>query len=299
MTDVLTRLREANPVSSKDLAPSIEDVWQKLEDFALDERDQPKRRFDWPRTQRRVWSRLVIVGAGSVAVVAALLVFGTAGTGPSRAFAGWSATPTAAARGEIANALERCRAQLSSFTVSGRRTSFPRASWKPRLTDTRGPYTALILQSGAARAACLNGPSFTSTEANESHGRSSSSMLTPGSDKASVLSDLSGSGPIQNDWEVHESTRGGQPYTIVSGQALSRATRLTLELSDGRDVQATAGDGSFIAWWPGGSSARSARLTSGSCVTTQKLAFFDSMKPLRPGTSGPFPARRVCGPSSR
>jgi hypothetical protein len=284
MTDLLERLAAANPVRMDDLAPSIEDVWRKLDDSAP---AQPQSRRP-PRTigilRRRGLKRLAAVGVGAVAAGVAVLVLGTTGGGPSSAFAGWTATPTGPASGETAGALDRCTSQLAG--AGGGLSGIPAGGWQPVVTDTRGPFTAMVLQSGSASATCINGPSFTSTAANDTQastgsqhnpsqhtlsGRAAASSAPP---SVSVLGlGGSSSGPISQASQAQLTTSGGRQYTFVQGQVVAGVTRVTLVLSDGSNVQATVGDRSFIAWWPGSATTSSAQVGNASGVRTQQLTF--------------------------
>ena len=53
-------------------------------------------------------------------------------------------------------------------------------------------------------------------------------------------------------------------------------------LSDGRAVQATVGNGWFVAWWPGDQGIKSAQLTTPAGVKTQTF----NMPPGLPGPAG-------------
>ena len=80
------------------------------------------------------------------------------------------------------------------------------------------------------------------------------------------------SGPISQASQIHLSTTG-QPYTLVQGQVQAGGNRPNAGALHGSDVQATVADGAFVAWWPGGSHATAARVTSGSRMQTKQLTF--------------------------
>jgi hypothetical protein len=86
MTDILTVLREANPVREDQLTPSLEPTWQRIEQTR---RDGRRRRV------RRGWLALVAVAAAGAVV--ALLASGTTTT-PSLAARVYAAT---ASRGDV------------------------------------------------------------------------------------------------------------------------------------------------------------------------------------------------------
>ena len=94
----------------------------------------------------RVPKRWATVGVAAVAIAAAVLVLGTTGGGPANAFAGWTASPTTPARGQLRAAESACGKSARSVT-----------SLTPTVADTRGPFSMLVyLGSGAARV-CVTG----------------------------------------------------------------------------------------------------------------------------------------------
>ncbi len=253
-----------------------------------------------PRT-RALGPRMAL---GGVAVVAASTgaVVALVGLGSSTApaFAGWSATPTQPASGQTGTARERCASQLSS---TGGSQGIPATGWQPVLTDTRGPFTAMILRNGGANATCFTGPSFTTLQANSApggpsehtmSGSASGSASGSGSTSSAIgVMGLGGrpSGPISQASEAHLTTNAGQAYTFLQGQVATDVSALTLVRSDGSEVQATVADGSFVAWWPGSTDANSAQLASPSGTSTQQLSFTMLPQP-------PCPAGTACSSGS-
>jgi hypothetical protein len=236
--------------------------------------------------RRQVSRRLALTGVGALAAVgasstAALLAF--AGAGAPSAFAGWTATPTRPASGETAGALGSCTSQLAGAPQE--QPGIPASGWQPLLTDTRGPFTAMILKSGSTTATCVTGPSFTSTAASAAptggaseHVISSGHSASVGSASANALASVSalrpgGAGPITEASDERLTTDSGQGYTFVQGQVANDVTGITLALSDGSSVQATVAGGSFVAWWPGSTDPTSASVASSSGVMTQQLTF--------------------------
>jgi hypothetical protein len=248
----------------------------------------------------RTWAQHPRVAAGAAGVVAAssgaaVALFGL-GSGASPAFAGWSATPTQPASGQTGAARERCSAQLSG--AHGSQSAIPTAGWQPVLTDTRGPFTAMILRSGAASATCFSGPSFTSVAANSAQGGGSENALSSSASVSSQAGNTSlpssigvmgpggpASGPITQASQAHLTARAGEPYTLLQGQVAGGVNAVSLVRSDGTRVQATVADGAFVAWWPGSADASSAEVASSSGATTQALTFVPLPKP-------------PCGPAS-
>jgi hypothetical protein len=235
------------------------------------------RRIDYrPRAYALSPRAAIGAGAGLAATGGAIVTIAALSAGAAPAFAGWTATPTAPASGETASALAQCTAQLGG--QGGGQSGLPTDGWQPLLTDTRGPLTALVLQSGGATATCISGPSFASTAGTPEGGGSFNTEhklgVAAGSNPVSSVSALppGGAGPISQASQ-QQLTANGQAYTFVQGQVAAGVTGLSLTLSDGSTVQATVADGSFVAWWPGSATATSAAVTSATGTTPQQLTF--------------------------
>jgi hypothetical protein len=280
MDDLLERIAAINPVQAHTLAPSVDDVWHKLD-------DDPGRRSARRRTRhapepprRRVVRRLAAIGASLAVAGLAFLMLGPHGGGPSQAFAGWTAAPTAPASGQTESALGRCRSRLAQ-PGGGPASGIPLSGWQASVTDTRGPFTALVLHSGVASAMCLTGPSFTSSAATIP-GSYIQQWRLSGTDggTSGPLSLLGlgfsvprGAGPLVTQaLQADLATHGGQPYTLVFGQLTAGVRHVTLVLSDGRKLAATVGGRSFLAWWPGSAGVRSAQVTNAAGASARQLA---------------------------
>lgn len=238
-----------------------------------------------PHVSRRLaLSGVGVLAAAGAATAAILVAF--AGAHAQNAFAGWSAIPTRPASGQSATALAECSARLTSS--AGDQSGIPSNGWQPLLTDTRGPFTAMILQSDGATASCLTGPSFTTTLANAAQGSVSVHVMSNGSATAGqpTISVLGlgnpNPGPISQATQ-EQATVNGQPYTFLQGQAQLGTTALTFTLSDNSQVQATLAAGTLVAWWPGNAHPTAARATSSTGPTTQQLTF----TPLTPPNAPP------------
>ena len=272
-------------------APPVPDL---SSDWIAARRDHLVREIATPR-RRQVSRRLALSGLGALAAAGAataavLLAF--AGAGATNAFAGWSATPTRPTGSQTTTALGQCTARLAS--AGGPQSGIPTSDWHPVLTDTRGPFTAMILQSGSASATCLTGPSFTTTAANNAQpGGATQHTLsagTSGPPPAVSIMGLGGTstGPISQASQSQFTTSDRQPYTLVQGQVAADVTKVTLVLSDASNVRATVANGSFVAWWPGNANATTARLTGAAGTTTQQLTFtaISGSNPAHPNASG-------------
>jgi hypothetical protein len=80
----------------------------------------------------------------------------------------------------------------------------------------------------------------------------------------------------------HATDRAGGAYSLAEGRTGVDVTGVTLTLDDGSSVQATVGNGWFVAWWPGSQVVKSAELATSSGTTTQT---FDN-PPVPPGRAG-------------
>jgi hypothetical protein len=188
-------------------------------------------------------------GAGALALVISL------GAGASDAFAGWTARPTAAAPGQLAAAQASCEAGQS-----------PIGGLPLQLSDTRGPFTFSIYADANSSATCIKGPSFTAIS-----GSMSSDTVTVPAGRILLSSS-------------HARSRAGDAYSVAEGRAGAGVTGVTLTLDDGSTVQATVGNGWFVAWWPSSHVVKSAELATASGTATQ--TFDDAaMPPPPPGAA--------------
>jgi hypothetical protein len=207
----------------------------------------------------------------AAAAAAAVLLIDLGPKTPA-AFAGWTPTPTHASRAQVAGAQGDCTAQLAQLRSraaqaaaqhAGQPPLLPRfaklSRTVPVLTDTRGPFTFVVFNSGGANASCISGPGFASVTM-----QSAARAPAPPPAGKMVLS-----------FQVH-TARAGDAYTFVEGRASAGVTAATLVLSDGSHIQATVQNGWLVAWWPGGAQLTSAQLSTGTGTTTQT---FDARLP--------------------
>jgi len=197
--------------------------------------------------------------AAAVAVVAVTLIL-SLGPETQRAFAGWSASPTAPSSGQVQAAEAACMTQLPTGSPAAQ------SGFSVVLTDTRGPYTVLILQDArtASVGSCFVGPSPGSAEVSLEVG----GPLTPlRAGEIGVLS--SGLAPASG---ATQRTSEGNPYTMIEGPAGPGVVGVTLVLSDGSHVTASTAGGWYAAWWPGTQRAVTAEVRSPSGTATQQLA---------------------------
>lgn len=206
------------------------------------------------RRHRRPARWVALAGAtGVAATVSSLLILGGSETS---AFAGWSAAPTAPARGQLTAADTACQADLAQAVQSLPSNKGPgpdAATFVPELSDVRGPYTLTVLGNGGPGAVlCISSPTATSLRWVSGSGAPvGPGMVAP--DQVSILA------------------RDSQPYTLVEGRTGPGVSAVALTLGNGTQVTATSGDGLFVAWWPGSGSITSATVTTPTGVSTQTL----------------------------
>jgi hypothetical protein len=197
--------------------------------------------------------------------------------GASPAFAGWTASPTAASASQTASAEGSCQAQLAS--APGFSGLADGAGWTAVATDVRGPFTLIVYQSGSSDATCLSGPSITAVSSSgggsgENMLHVSASLSPTGEGISSTSISLvvgSGSDGIGQGTIDHLDSTSDGAYTVIDGQLDADVTGVTLVRSDGEDIQASTGSGWFVAWWPGSLDATSAEITTPSGTTTETL----------------------------
>jgi hypothetical protein len=249
-----------------------------LERYRADLRDAIETDLERRRSRRRIRIRVVRFGVPGLAVAlgaSLTLVL----TGSQAAFAGWSASPTAASAQETSAAGASCQAQLSHTPPVSPGVT-PGSAWSPVVTDVRGPFTLVVYENGTNDATCLTGPSVTVVSQSTTGGRL---MSVSGSSNASghrsgwesvggsFLLGGGRSGNISHVTFVHLASTSQSAVTLVDGQIDEGVTGVTLALTDGEHVQATTGSGWFVAWWPGSLGATSADITSASGTSTQTI----------------------------
>lgn len=188
-------------------------------------------RSPWLASRRRLSAVGALGLSGAAAAAAAAILLGSSA---APAFAGWTASPTAALPGQLAAAQQRCG------TGSG----------TPVLTDTRGPYTASIYADGST---CVDGNGI---EISSAGGGGAKSSVPAGTVQ------LNGVGQSDSD---------GHALTMVDGPIGADVTGVTITRSDGSSVKATVKNGWYLAWWPGTERAVTAKVSSASATRTQSF----------------------------
>jgi hypothetical protein len=215
------------------------------------------RAIDYRPRRRRFGVVPAVSALGVGGAAAALTAVFALSSGAAPAFAGWQATPTSPAPGQLAQAAQACGQDLGS----------------PVLSDSRGPYTASIYADSTTGDVCLSGNGVSVS--------SSSTSMAPASVAAGQIQ-LDGSGTRDS---------AGNALTLVDGRTGAGVTAVTIQRSDGSSVQATVTNGWYLAWWPGTVAARSAQVTTASGAST--VAFPST--PALPATSCPSGAHCASG----
>lgn len=195
------------------------------------------RAVDYHPRSPRLASRRAVGALGALGLSGAAAVAGAVvllGSSAAPAFAGWTSSPTAPLRGQLAAAQQHCG------TGSG----------TPVLTDTRGPYTASIYADGST---CVDGNGI---EISSGAGGNATSSIPAGTVQ------LNGAGESDSD---------GHALTMVDGPIGAGVTGVTVTRSNGSSVQATVKNGWYLAWWPGSERPVTAQVSSTSGTRTQSF----------------------------
>jgi hypothetical protein len=171
--------------------------------------------------------------------------------------------PTSPTTGQVARAVAACKANLTTLAARD-------GQWQTAITDTRGPYTIVLLADAKGHARCLSGPEIAPRP---SIGVGEGSSI--GTGFAAPAGQISvGSWGFSRAGNEH-------PYMDISGHAGAGVKAVAFVLSDGTRVAASVTHGWFLAWWPGTRRAISARLTTAGRTTT--LGLHDPIPSLPPG----------------
>lgn len=214
--------------------------------------------------------RAALVGTPIAAASAAVAVLVT-GFGPTTqtAFAGWSATPTTPAAGQVSSAESLClatanaglRSQLST-TIQERLLGTPEGTFQPVVVDIRGPYTLVVMSVtgtvGKEEAACLTGPG---TLATHPQLVTSAGKTAPPPGPEAVGTTGWGNGGTRGT--------GSGADTVLLGAVGAKVSTVTLTLTNGNSVTASVANGMYAAWWPGtvGPTSAIGRTGTGTTVT--------------------------------
>jgi len=209
--------------------------------------DLSRNQTGWPAPRRRA-ARKRALGAGTVVISLAAVVsaLSSAGGGTPAAFAGWTSDPTVPRHGQREAALAACH-----------------EGGPPTVTDTRGPFSLLLFVYDDTPQLCISGPSFSGAHSRVPDGAQG--------DAEPIAADslvVRTAGAVL----VVDPSTAGASYRVIDGQIGSDVTAVTIILSDGSTVNATAQNGWFTAWWPGTQGADRATLSTTAGAINQPLA---------------------------
>ena len=218
---------------------------------------------------RRTPLALATITVAAGAALAIVLV--GLSTGPPRAFAGWSATPTRAAGGQSQRAITACSSLLGNMARRHREPAagsgnhdrlpapVPARGWHMVLLDTRGPYTTVVFEADRGRAVST---CFVDRRGQASAG-SAVGVRPPAPVPAGrVAYASSGSTSTPPD-------EGSRHFSMVVGRTGAGVTGVTLRLNNGTRVTASRAHGWFLAWWPGSHGLRATEVTTATGTRAQ------------------------------
>ncbi|HEY2200769.1 MAG TPA: hypothetical protein VGH56_02690 [Solirubrobacteraceae bacterium] len=210
-------------------------------------------------TARRPFARPALALGGAIVAAGVLVAISLIGIGSdaSRAFAGWTATPTAPVGNQTWDAEEACRSRLptSAGIEHAQRTAsgphphlpwpiprIPAGGWRTVLADTRGPYTEILFTAagGSAELSCFSSSSHRPVSLGGSFGIHAPAPVAAGA--VTVVS--SGSTTTPPD-------EGSRHFSQLVGRTGPGVDAVTVKLAGGLRVAATCERGWFLAWWPG------------------------------------------------
>ena len=205
---------------------------------------------------RAALPRPALAAAAAALAAGAILALSLIGPGNDtpRAFAGWTAAPTAAASNQINRARSLCRSDLARMGHLQRPglPTVPGEAWHAVLVDTRGPYTLILFEAGNGRATsvCFSGSRHQGS-LGAAIGARPPARVAPGR----VTYDSSGGGITPRD-------EGSREFSHVVGRTGAGVTGVTIRLNNGTRVTASRAKGWFLAWWPGSHGIRATQVTT-------------------------------------
>ena len=217
--------------------------------------------------------RPALAAGGVVAVAGAVVAVSLVGLGTDtpRAFAGWSATPSAHSGTHVRQVQEACRSRLPTSarikhaqeTASGPHKPWPipsiaAGSWRTVVIDTRGPYTMILFTAahGAAELSCFSGRQPASLGG-------SFATHPPRPVPAGHVSIVSSGSTTTPPAE------GSQHFSLLVGRTGRGVTGVSLTLRDGTRVTASLANGWFLAWWPGTQRGTATHVTTSKRTTAR------------------------------
>lgn len=240
----------------------------------------PGRRLPALGSRRRRLAALLAGTLGAAGAVVAAILLLTLGGSPGVAFAGWSASPTSPARGQLHSAEAACGKIDPSV-----------AHLTPTVADTRGPFTMLVYAQGNVVRSCIGRQSVGGSPPGTLGSIRSTLKASPVAAGAIGWRQITGTAPGTD-------AAGTPPASFVDGQVGEDVTAVTLELEDGRSIQATVAGGWFAAWWPGNARVKAAKITTPNGTSTQPPRRSMTVPPEHAMPSGTNASGETYGSSS-
>jgi hypothetical protein len=228
----LALLRTANPVSVEPTAVRSPQARAAFEQIISEPRVSHKGRSRGRGAQGLgglgLRARLAACGAGITAATVAIVLLLLSGSAATPAFAGWTARPQAAHRQQITAAIRRCG-------LTG-----------PVLVEARGPYTAAVFASASGGSACVIGPGMSDVG-------SVGGVVAP--DNRFRPNQIGVAVITGSDTEGHA-------FVLLAGRVGSAVRAVVIHRRSHTDVTASVKDGWYLAWWPAGTPATYATVTT-------------------------------------
>ena len=250
----LALLRNANPVSVDPTAARSPQAVAVFEQIVAEPRNPQGGLRRRHTASRRVGgnglrARLAVGGAGISAVAAAIIALAISGSAAAPAFAGWSARPTPALRGQITDAIRRCGLAA------------------PVLVEARGPYTAAVFASRSGGTACVDGPSV-SFVGSIGGVHAADNPIAPNQIQTAVAT---------------ASDAQGHAFLLLAGRIGPAVRSIVIHRSNHIDVIASIKHGWYLAWWPARAHATGATVTTSSGVHETALPSLATSSPTSCG----------------
>ena len=231
----LALLRVANPVRVDSLdvrSPQAAAAFEQIIREPRDSEDARRRRWSLARLADTLSERgrLAVGGAGITAVAAALIVAVLSGSAATPAFAGWTARPTVGLQKQVAAATRGC------------------GLTNPALVEARGPYTAAVFASRSGGTACVIGPSLSFV------GSVGGVLAADNRFKPDQIGVADASG----------SDKDGHGFILLTGRVGSHVRSIVIHRRHHAGLIASISGGWYLAWWPAGTHATTATVTTTS-----------------------------------
>ena len=201
-----------------------------------------------PRTKAERFRRpaLLVTATCAAGAVAFGIALGTSGS--PGAFGAWTATTTEPPAAQLAAATSGCQSFYRHATVllpNASSAVSPALTTPLRLTDSRGPFEMLVYSGPSGGDVCLWDGAVLSVT-----GGTNGDALPAGTESSVGVPAVG----FVRDRQT--------PVTYAYGNVGTQVTAVTLELTNGDQVEATVQNGLYGAWWPSQTDVESATVIS-------------------------------------